>query len=399
MRRQRTLARIESYPKVMQFLNSISRVSKNSATSYNFSLSHFQTYLESKYKDYDIETILIPLQKNEIDVYKLLDNFVGYLASRQYTSSGNIGLSSNSIRLHFAAVESYLADNDIETSKRKLKRRVRLPKKFKSIKEPLNAQDIRDILLSCKHDTLKAFLLVIARSGMRAMEALTLRNRDVDFSTIPTKIHVRSEISKTNQENYIYISDEATKELKKFINSKYSKVDQFKEYPNHLIFSKEIFKGSTDPINMYRLLHRHFIKLLDKIEKNKRREGQAVPRREINFHLFRTFVYTTINNSISNTQFAEWVLGHSGSTYWRTEEAERRELYRKCMKYLTFLDFPTVAAVGKDFESKLEEQELRHQAEMKQVNAKYDQIIDAMSKNPVLSKVKADVLKKKIKRK
>jgi hypothetical protein len=76
-----------------------------------------------------------------------------------------------------------------------------------------------------------------------------------------------------------------------------------------------------------------------------------------------------------------------------------KELYQKCMKYLTFLDYPTVESVGQDFESKLEEQEKRHQQEMKRVNEKYDQIIDAMSKNPILSKVKADVTKKKIKRK
>ena len=36
---------------------------------------------------------------------------------------------------------------------------------------------------------------------------------------------------------------------------------------------------------------------------------------------------------------------------------------------------------------------------MKLVNEKYDQIIDAMSKNPILSKVKADALTKKIKKK
>jgi hypothetical protein len=62
-------------------------------------------------------------------------------------------------------------------------------------------------------------------------------------------------------------------------------------------------------------------------------------------------------------------------------------------------DYATVETVGADFESKLEEQEKRHQQEMKQVNEKYVQIIDAMSKNPILSKVKADVLKKKIKKK
>jgi integrase len=399
LKRQRTLARIESYPKVTEFLESISRINVGSARSYSFALSYFQTFLQSRYKKYDIETVLIALQKKKIDVYSLLDNFVGYLTLRQDASNGNTRLSPNSIRLYFAGVESYLADNDIETSKRKLKRRVRLPKKYKSIKDPLNAQDIRDILLSCKHDTLKAFLLVLASSGMRAMEALTLRNCDVDFSTVPTKIHIRAEISKTKQENYIYISNEATKELKKFIDSKYGKIEEIKNYPNHLIFSKEIFKVSAKPINMYRMLHEHFIKLLAKVEKDKRRDGQGIQRREINFHLFRTFVYTTINNSISNTQFAEWVLGHSGSTYWSTKEPDRRELYQKCMKYLTFLDYPTVESVGKDFESKLEEQEKRHQAQMNQMDEKYNQIIDAMSKNPILSKVKTEALKKKIKKK
>jgi hypothetical protein len=101
--------------------------------------------------------------------------------------------------------------------------------------------------------------------------------------------------------------------------------------------------------------------------------------------------------------FSEWLLGHSGSTYWNVEEDDTKELYLKCMKYLTFLDYATVETVGADFESKLEEQEKRHQEQLKQMEEKYDekynQIIDAMSKNPILSKVKADVLKKKIKRK
>jgi hypothetical protein len=35
---------------------------------------------------------------------------------------------------------------------------------------------------------------------------------------------------------------------------------------------------------------------------------------------------------------------------------------------------------------------------MKQMDDKYNQIIDTISKNPILSKVKTDVLKKKIKK-
>ena len=50
VKRQRTLAKIESYPKASEFLNSISRVNEGTARSYSFALSYFQTFLQSKYK-------------------------------------------------------------------------------------------------------------------------------------------------------------------------------------------------------------------------------------------------------------------------------------------------------------------------------------------------------------
>jgi hypothetical protein len=46
-------------------------------------------------------------------------------------------------------------------------------------------------------------------------------------------------------------------------------------------------------------------------------------------------------------------------------------------------DYPAVESVGRDFESKLEEQEKRYQEQMKQMDEKYNQITDAMSKNSI----------------
>lgn len=81
-KRKRTLARIEIYPRVRAFLNSISRVNEGTARSYNFDLSHFQTFLEKEYKDYDVETVITAIQENKLDVYSLLISFVGYLSLR-----------------------------------------------------------------------------------------------------------------------------------------------------------------------------------------------------------------------------------------------------------------------------------------------------------------------------
>jgi hypothetical protein len=87
-----------------------------------------------------------------------------------------------------------------------------------------------------------------------------------------------------------------------------------------------------------------------------RKDGQGIQRRKISFHLFRDYVKSTVSKHTTK-DFSEWLLGHSGSTYWNIEEDETKELYLKCMKYLTFLDYATIETVGADFESKLIERD------------------------------------------
>jgi hypothetical protein len=52
------------------------------------------------------ETISEPLNKNAINVYELLDNFVSFLIT--------LKLSAESIKLYMAVVRSYLAYYDID---------------------------------------------------------------------------------------------------------------------------------------------------------------------------------------------------------------------------------------------------------------------------------------------
>ena len=53
---------------------------------------------------------------------------------------------------------------------------------------------------------------------MRTSEALAIRIKDLDFSTSPTKVHIRKEYAKTRVARDVYISDEATKYLKQLID-------------------------------------------------------------------------------------------------------------------------------------------------------------------------------------
>jgi integrase len=44
---------------------------------------------------------------------------------------------------------------------------------------------------------------------MRAAEALAIRIKDIDFSSSPTRVHIRKEYAKTRVARDVYISDEA----------------------------------------------------------------------------------------------------------------------------------------------------------------------------------------------
>lgn len=373
MKRQRSLALSEQYPKVSQFLDSIARSSISTKNSYSFALNHMETFLGNE--GYNLETVIPALKDNKINVYDLIDRLVGYLVKRQDPNNANTKLQNSSIHNYIAGVRSYLEYYDIDVLPRKFKRKVRIPKQHRRIKEPIDSKDIRTILQACTNARLRVFLLVLGSSGMRATEALTLRLKDIDFNVSPTVVRIRAEYSKTRREHKIYISDEASTELKGFIKS---------QDPNHLIFSLDD-KEKLGSHGMYGTLNCQLTRVLKKVEMDKRKDGQGIQRREISFHSLRAYVFSTVTDNTS-TEFAKWVLNHKGSTYYGKKPEIRRELYLKCEPFLTFLSYDTVESVGKDYLSKLQEmrrekdQQIEHQdKEIEELKMMYANLADTIN--------------------
>ena len=90
--------------------------------------------------------------------------------------------------------------------------------------------------------------------------------------------------------------------------------------------------------------------------KGDREDGSNDRRREITFHSFRRFVKTTISD-LGYSDYSEWFIGHSGSTYWRKKESEKAELFKKIEPYLTFLNIHQLERQGADIQSKVQELE------------------------------------------
>jgi integrase len=166
------------------FLSSILRNSQRSKYAYQYGLVHFQKFIVLKYPQYDIETILKPLSKNKLNIYTILDEFVPYLVDT------TLKLTSSSVKLCIAAVRFYLAYYDIDVIPSKFRRKVKMPKMYREDEEPLDASDIRKILLACNNRRLKIYILVLASGCMRTAEALAIRLKDIDFIVSPTKVHI-----------------------------------------------------------------------------------------------------------------------------------------------------------------------------------------------------------------
>jgi integrase len=347
-------SQVEDIPKAKAFLESISRNSKNSKKTYQTGLLHLHKFLDQNYPGgkVTLETILEKLTKNEINLYELLDRFVSFLLSSK--------LSIHSIRIVMTAVRSYFAYYDIDVIPSKFKRKVKMPKLYREDEQPLDASDIRKILLACNNRRLKAYLLVLASGGMRTMEALAIRLKDIDFSVSPTKIRIRKEYAKTKVARDIYISDEATHYLKQWIDWKYR--DKGNEWtktkdPNDLVFGVYRAPSEPRPDNLYVKIIIEFEKLLSIAGLDERKDEGVQKRRKITLHSLRRLVKTVISNQVSQ-DYSEWFLGHSKSPYYTIKESEKREIYAtKCMKYLTFLDYTTLEATGKNIEAKLSEKE------------------------------------------
>jgi integrase len=362
---------------VADYLSTKARKSKQTAFAYSFALEHFNKFIEQNYKGYNIQTILEPLteqgkQQKQIDLYKLLNDFISYLQND--TINGH-DLSAKSIKLYIAAVKSYLAYNDIEISSNKFKNKITMPPVYHEDEEAIDANDIKEILHHCNNRRLKTYLLVLASGGMRAIEALAIRERDLDFSDInfsdlsdkanPAGVRIRKEYSKTKTERHIFISNEAARYVKDWLNWKYRDRRHYENKylkklvrsEDNLVFSKT-GASTKNPHGLYGKMLIEFQKVLDLAGLKSRKEDGVFKRRKVTFHSLRRFVKTTIANQTRNSDYSEWFLGHRKSTYWVNKKPELKRIYKEdCMKYLTFLDYPTVEAVGTSFAAKLKEKE------------------------------------------
>jgi len=337
-------------------------MNRKTAYEYYFRLMGFQDFIIKSYNA-TLDDIITKINDGSEDPYDILSGYVTYLQT-------GCNISTLTLKLRIITAKNFLEYYDVDISPRKFKLKVKMPKIVRRNKEALSKEEIADILNACSDIKLKTYVMFLAATGMRAIEALSVRIKDLDLKASPAKVFVRGEYTKTRTDRIVFLTEEIAKQLDSWLNHKHrtrrvcykdkhtgKAITEYrtpKKKESDLVFAVQ--ENITLPKNLYFGIVKHFEKTLDLMGKGNREDGSNGRRREITLHSFRRFVKTTISD-LGFADFSEWFIGHSGSTYWRKKESEKAELFKKIEPYLTFLNIHQLERQGADIQSKVQELE------------------------------------------
>jgi integrase len=282
--------------------------------------------------------------------------------------------------------KNFLEFFDIDISPKKFKMKVRLPKAVRKSKDALTKEIIVEILNACSDIRLKTYLLLLAATGMRPTEALSIRMCDLNLdSNSQDTVFVRGEYTKTRTDRTVFLTKEVTKQLKTWIEFKYrtrrishyheDTGDSVSEYRTPLKNDRDlVFSASSTTAtisvylkSLYSVLEKAFVKTLDRMNMGQREDSPGIKHRKITLHSFRRWVKSTISD-LGHSDYSEYFIGHAGSTYYRRSAKEQSEIFRKIEPYLTYTDITSLQRKGAEAESKIEELEMLNLG-LKQRNA------------------------------
>jgi integrase len=354
-------------------------MNKLTAREYHARLRTFKKFVEDKYS-LGLADLILKIKKNKEDVYSLLSGYARYLSENK--------ISTITMKQRVVTIKNFLEYHDIDISPRRFELKVKLPRTVRRNKEAISKEDIVEILNAASDIRLKTFTMLLAATGMRAGEALSIRVKDLDFDSDPSKLSIRGEYTKTRSDRIIFLTDEVAHQLKSWLDYKYrsrrvcykGKQDgkTISEYQSPTMINTDLVFAVYQDIErpnylwLYSDLLKSFQMTIDRIGKGAREDGNE-RRRQITLHSFRRFVKTSISD-LGYADYSEYFIGHSGSTYWRKKESEKAEIFRKIEPYLTFLNVHQLERQGADIQSKVEELEELNQSLRQRDKVKDDAI-------------------------
>jgi len=265
-----------------------------------------------------------------------------------------------SARQTFTFAKEFFNHYDLELPAKNLKFiRHKLPKgNVRTIEKDMDTDTIRTIL---QHLDVKgrALVLVLASSGMRINEALTVSLEDIDFKTKPAVITIRGENSKTGDNRITFISSEATQAVKEWLKVRQEYIRTSAKRNNGLVKSgRGNPKTGEDDGRLFPFSDQNASALwdnaLEKAELLSR--DKTTNRKQLHYHQLRKFFISQLSLIISG-EIAETLAGHNGyltGSYRRYTKKQLADEYLKGEHLLTIQAPKELQEIESEFKAKMQ---------------------------------------------
>jgi integrase len=265
------------------------------------------------------------------------------------------------------AIRQFMEENDVIIARKTwniIKRQKKaIPRNIDHVPTP---QELKSILT---HGGLKekALFLVMASSGIRIDEALSITLNDINLTdergTIisPAMIKIRQEISKNDTPRITFMSDEARDILFEWLKIRGEYLNAAVKRLAKLHIEKKLNDDRVFPYawatawNMWsRMLHK------SKLDKRNKSTPKNIGRDrfEIHIHTLRKFMMNRMKG-VTRIDAVEQLAGHEGyldRAYRRLEESELTKAYQQGMQSVTiFSNTPDLSSINESLKEKDDE--------------------------------------------
>lgn len=190
---------------LIKYLDNVKSMNTLTATQYKSELNSFVKFVYDTY-GCDVDYLVGMIIKNDTRQEKT--NFDPYDVLSRYTAFLVGTVAPITIKHRVLTTKNFFEYCDIEISPLKFSLKVRLPKSVRKEKEPLNKEEIVTIINACSNMRLKTYVMLLAATGMRATEALSIRICDLDLESNSSKLFVRGEYTKTRSDRNVLLTQE-----------------------------------------------------------------------------------------------------------------------------------------------------------------------------------------------
>ncbi len=265
-----------------------------------------------------------------------------------------------SARQTFNCVTGFFSyyDKELSVKDEKFIRR-RLPKgHVQSIEKDMDTETIRTIL---QHVDVKgkALILVLASSGLRINEALTLPLDDVDLNAKPAVITIRGENTKNGDNRITFMSEEAKQAVNEWLKVRADYIRAAANKNNGLVKSgRGNLKTGEDDGRLFPFTDQNASVLWNTALTNAGllSRDKSTNRRQLHFHQLRKFFISQLALIVSK-EVPEMLAGHSGyltDAYRRYTKKQLAEEYLKGQHVLTIQAPKELQEMESELKSKMQ---------------------------------------------